>query len=62
MNPGFSLYALLAVLVTISHANNMVESVDGSFVPWAHFLRRAPADGIVLRLKNLNNKAYVVSS
>jgi hypothetical protein len=61
MNPGFSLYTLLAVLVTISHANNVVESVDGSFMPWIHYLRRAPADGIALRLKNYNNKAYVVS-
>ena len=36
----------------------MVESVDGSFVPW----KRAPRDsGIAVRLKNNNDMAYLVS-
>ncbi len=62
MYPSF-LHTLLVALVTIAHANNMVEAVDGSFVPWIHYLRRAPTDDgpIVLHLKNYNNKAYVVS-
>jgi hypothetical protein len=57
-----SYHGLLAALVTVAHANIMVESVDGSFVPW-RFTPRAPTDlgGLAVRLTNLNDTAYLVS-
>ena len=59
---SWSHFTLLAASITIAHAT-MVESVDGSFVPWNLFAR-APPDGdgsVAVRLKNNNNIAYLVS-
>jgi len=40
----------------------MVESADGSFVPWS-FVARAPGDGgIAMRMKNNHDLSYLVSS
>ena len=39
----------------------MVESVDGSFVPWS-FVARAPGDAIAVRLTNNHDLSYLVSS
>lgn len=49
---------LLAALLTIAHAF-MVETIEGSFVPW-NLLRRAPGS-IPVRLINNNDQAYLVS-
>ena len=50
----------LVALVTATHANIMVESVDGSFVPW-RLLSRATSGGLAVRLTNNNDTAYLVS-
>jgi len=52
-------FGLLAVTVSIAHAMIMVESVDGSFVPW-HLLPRAPGGSVPVRLTNNNDVAYLV--
>jgi hypothetical protein len=54
-------YTLLAVLVSITHGMIMVETVDGSFVPWGGLQRRAPGDVIPVRLANNEDLAYLVS-
>jgi hypothetical protein len=63
MFSGFLQQTLLAALVTSAHANIMVESVDGSFIPW-HFQPRASTNngsGLAVRLTNYNDTAYLVS-
>jgi hypothetical protein len=57
---SWSHFSLLAALITIAHAI-MVESVDGSFVPWNLFPRAPTDSGIAVRLKNNNDMAYLVS-
>jgi hypothetical protein len=58
-------YALLFDLLATKIPNVrgiMVESVDGSFVPWS-FVARAPGDGTVaVRMKNNHDLSYLVSS
>ena len=58
-----SQYALLfALAINLQHVKGlMVESVDGSFVPWS-FEARAPGDAIAVRMTNINDLAYLVSS
>lgn len=56
----FVQYCLLAAMVSIAHGMIMVESVDGSFVPW-HLLPRAPDGTVPVRLTNNNDMAYLVS-
>lgn len=50
----------LLALVTLSHANIMVETIDGTFVPWS-FVRRAGTGPVGIRLTNMNDASYVVS-
>ena len=57
-NPA--LFLRLLALVTLAHANIMVETIDGTFVPWS-FVRRAGTGPIGIRLTNVNDAAYVVS-
>ena len=54
-----ALFLRLLALVTLAHANIMVETIDGTFVPWS-FVRRA-GTGLGIRLTNVNDAAYVVS-
>ena len=57
-NPA--LFLRLLALVTLAHANIMVETIDGTFVPWS-FVRRAGTAPVGIRLTNVNDAAYVVS-
>ena len=57
-NPA--LFLRLLALVTLAHANIMVETIDGTFVPWS-FVRRAGTAPLGIRLTNVNDAAYVVS-
>jgi hypothetical protein len=63
MLSGFSQCALtFALAINIEHVKGiMVESVDGSFVPWS-FVARAPGEGLAVRMKNNQDLAYLVSS
>jgi len=63
MLSSFSQWALLFALATNFHhvRGVMVESVDGSFVPWS-FVARAPGDGsLAVRMKNNHDLSYLVS-
>jgi hypothetical protein len=40
----------------------MVESIDGSFVPWSFVARASGNDGLAVRLINNNDLSYLVSS
>jgi hypothetical protein len=56
------LAVLLALAINFRHVKGlMVESIDGSFVPWS-FVKRAPGDAIAVRMKNNFDQAYLVSS
>jgi hypothetical protein len=53
---------LFALAISFQHVKGfMVESVDGSFVPWS-FVTRAPGGPLAVRMKNNLDQAYLVSS
>ena len=53
---------LFALAINLRHVKGLlVESIDGSFVPWS-FVARAPGDAIAVRLTNNHDLAYLVSS
>ncbi|EDR02807.1 uncharacterized protein LACBIDRAFT_332113 [Laccaria bicolor S238N-H82] len=58
---NFVLSLGLLALVTLAHANIMVESIDGTFIPWS-FVRRAGSGPVGIRLTNVNDVAYVVNA
>jgi hypothetical protein len=51
---------LLALMISLAHANIMVETIDGTIVPWS-FVRRAGTGPVGIRLTNMNDVSYVVS-
>ena len=52
---------LFTVAINLQHVKGyMVESVDGSFVPWS-FEARAPGDPIAVRMINNYDLSYLVS-
>ncbi|KIK00701.1 hypothetical protein K443DRAFT_597494 [Laccaria amethystina LaAM-08-1] len=49
---------LLALMISLAHANIMVETIDGTIVPWS-FVRRAGTGPVGIRLTNMNDVSYV---
>jgi hypothetical protein len=63
MFSSFSQCALtFALAINIEHVKGiMVESIDGSFVPWS-FVARDPEEGFAVQMTNHRDLAYLVSS